>query len=246
MIDLRGKLDVFLITNGRSSFPYALAHLESQEGVEFDLQIVRNLPHLKAYKACQQRGEAPFYLRVDDDMFLHPRAVAYFNHLATDLGKNTIMAYARLWEPWGRDDRGRTIYVIDSVKMYQRSLAAKTGFRVNASGRVDKLFKQDSQKKGFAYEGHKCSVVGIHAACSIEENERYAKLRGEKRELREKNRLHFDNVYRKMPFTEQAKKAGADLVELNRRKSRPQRIASMLPYPWKSDFYQFLKGDDGG
>ena len=80
-------------------------------------------------------------------------------------------------------------------------------------------------------EAHKDSVVGIHAACSIEENERYAKLRGENRNLREKNWLHFDDVYRKMPFTEQAAKAGADLVELNRK--------------MKSGFHKFLKGVDG-
>ena len=94
---------MFLITNGRSSFPYALAHLESQEGVEFDLYVIRDLPHSKAYRACLKEGEAPFYLRVDDDMFLHPHAVAYFNHLATNLGRKTVMAYARLWEFGGWD-----------------------------------------------------------------------------------------------------------------------------------------------
>ena len=232
MIDLRGKLDVFLITNGRSSFQYALAHLEGQEGVEFDLHVVRDLPHSKAYRACLKGGESPFYLRVDDDMFLHPCAVAYFNHLAVGLGRKTVMAYARLWEPWGRKFRGRTIRVIDSVKMYRRSLAAGIGFRADARGRVDNLFKYTALKKGLVCEAHKDSVVGIHAACSIKENERYAKLRGENRSLRKENRLHFDDVYRKMPFTEQAAKAGADLVKLNRK--------------MKSGFHKFLKGVDGG
>ena len=164
---------MFLITNGRSSFPYALAHLESQEGVEFDLYVIRDLPHSKAYRACLKEGEAPFYLRVDDDMFLHPHAVAYFNHLATNLGRKTVMAYARLWEPWGRKFRGRTIQVIDSVKMYCRSLAAGIGFRADARGRVDNLFKYTALKKGLVCDAHKDSVVGIHAACS-----RPCKMRG--------------------------------------------------------------------
>lgn len=232
MIDLRGKLDVFLITNGRSSFPHALARLESQEGVEFDLHVVRSLSHSKAYRACLKGSEAPFYLRVDDDMFLHPCAVAYFNHLITGLDKKTVMAYARLWEPWGRKFRGRTIRVIDSVKMYRRSLAAKIGFRADARGRVDNLFKYTALKKGLVCEAHKDSVVGIHAACSIEENEQYAKLRGENRNLRKENWMHFDDVYSKMPFTEQSIKAGADLVKLNKK--------------MKSGFYKFLKGEDGG
>lgn len=173
MRDLRGLIDVFIVTNGRETFPYALKCLQEQKDVLFDLTVIENKKWINACNKCLNSSPSPFYVRVDDDMFLHNSAIDFFSYLMNkDDNSNNVIVNCKLWEP-GRKR------VISGIKMYNRNLTHKVGFKLDKRGKVDKLFRKKATKLGFSYGGDKNSVVGIHAACSLEENMKYVKLRGE-------------------------------------------------------------------
>ena len=160
------KVEIFVITNGRSTFKYALQSAQNQIG-EFPVHVIRDMKWVDALNKCLDICQSPFYLRVDDDMFIHPLCVKYM----LDKAKKTksIGAYiCRLWEDWSGRSGGY-------IKLYKTKAAKKIRFRANKLGKVDKPFFKDMAKTKYKSVKDK-SLVGLHACGTIEDEKKYRQL----------------------------------------------------------------------
>jgi len=215
-IDLTDYLDICVITNGRGSFKYVVKSLERQKNVKFDMTIFENMTWLDACNACLNYSNLPFYLRLDDDMLLHPLALHFFDYIIKNNDmENAVVCYYKLWEPWNKRLCG-------AVKVYNRELAKTIGFETDNRGKVDKIFKRKAGEKKYIYISNKKNAIGIHAACSFDDNMRYTKLRkGERNrpdfEIRRKEIIYLDKVLKETPLSKQFEMADRNLYELNRK-----------------------------
>ena len=217
-------LDVFVITNGRESYKYVIDSLTVQRDVNFKINIIKNEEWLNACNICLNHSNKKYYLRLDDDMILHPFALKYLDYMIeNDKTKNAIMYYSRLWEPWNNRLCG-------SVKIYNRELSKTIGFKIDSRGKVDKIFKKKALEKGYKYVSDKTSAIAIHAACSFNDNYKYSQMRNEiddpSFKIRNKEIIKLDRVYNKIPLSKQLEMANKDLYELNKKNN--------------SDFYKFI------
>lgn len=217
-VDLTKYLDVFVITNGRESFDYVIKTLENQINVKFNLVIFRDMPWLDACNACLNYSDLPFYIRIDDDMLLHPYTLQFFDYtLKTKEDAAAIIYHYRLWEPWNKRLCG-------GLKVYNRELSKVIGFEVDDRGKVDKIFKKKALKKNYKYVGSNSSAVGIHAACSFDENMKYIKLRDGERnkidfEIRKKELVKLDEVYKNCSLDKQVILANKGLYKENKKRN---------------------------
>lgn len=215
MTDIRDLMDVFVITNGRSSFPFVLDLLQRQQGVRSNsIQVVQDMTWLDACMACLEYSARPYYLRLDDDMLLNPWALAFMvDCLIPQASSNTAAVMAQLWEPWVPRNCG-------AVKIYVREQTKQLGFSVDARGKVDKIFKVGARERGFAMPKD-ASTVAIHAACPAEDNQRYSELREETRtpefRVRAQEIKKLDKVCRKHPLAKQAGWANRSLFKHNKK-----------------------------
>jgi len=173
MKDLRGQLDVFVTTNGRSTFPYVLKSIEEQQGVKFDHHIIKDKPWIDANLSILSSAKSKFFLRVDDDMMLHSLCLSYMGEHLAEVGDNISMKIFKLWEPY-------TNTVCNGIKFYQTIPVRKIGFRINKIGKIDGLFKSDSNAHGYRISSDR-SIMGIHSCSTSEEHISYANMRGENR-----------------------------------------------------------------
>jgi len=215
MVELFNDIDVFLITNGRKSTDYVVKSLKRQKGVEFGYTVIKDKKWLDACNECLNFSNVPYYLRLDDDMILHPRAIHFFiKFIEMKYDPNAVFYCLKLWEPWNNRLCGK-------VKIYNRQLTKQIGFEVDSRGKVDKIFKKKAAEKGFKIVGDKTSAISIHAACSYDDNYNYSNLRKEINDptfaIREKEIQKLDKVLKKTPYEEQLRLADAPLGDLNKK-----------------------------
>lgn len=187
MVALNMDLQVFVITNGRASFEYTMKTLENQS-VSREIIVVRDMKWVDALNYCACNSSADFFLRVDDDMLLHPRAVEFFVYVI-ESNKKKLGAYqCKLWEEWWKKIAG-------SLKIYNSQLMKKMRFRASRLGKVDKTFRKDITKTSYELikDG---SVVGIHMLNSENDQIKYRNLwRDHNAEIGEKEFSQtFDNI----------------------------------------------------
>jgi len=216
-IDLTKFIDVFLITNGRKSFKYVLKSLERQKDVKFSLSIIRDVKWIDACNDCLEHSDLPMYLRLDDDMILHPMALQFFNHFINNgLRDDAVIYCLKLWEPWNNR-------LANKVKVYVRKLTKEIGFETDARGKVDKIFIKNSKKRKYKIVGDKTSSIGIHAACSFDDNYRYSRLRNELNvpafKIRNREIIKLDRVLKNIPYSKQLEMSDKDLAVLNIKKN---------------------------
>lgn len=165
-------VEAFIITNGRSTFEYALKSVEEQSVDLKKITVIRDMKWIDAVNRCVELCESRFFLRVDDDMFLHPRCVEYmYRQTVKNKKVNRIAAYVcKLWEDWQS-------YVAGSIKLYQTARVKEMGgFKANAMGKIDKPFEVAMKKKKFIVVKDNKSVVGVHGMGTWEEQEHYRTL----------------------------------------------------------------------
>jgi len=171
MKNLDGLLDIFLITNGRSTFQYALQSLLDQQDIICNPQIIKDLPWLEANLTIVSRCKSKYFLRVDDDMLLHPKTISFMLKCIKDQDSNIALRGWRLWEPY-------SLKVCKGIKIYNHKLVQMIGFRINELGKIDKPFTEDATKQGFK-QVYTDDVVAIHSCSTFEEHLDYAVKRGE-------------------------------------------------------------------
>lgn len=212
-VDWTNFIDVFLITNGRGSFPYALKSIKRQKGIKFNLYILRNFKWIDACNIVMNYSNLRYAVRVDDDMLLNSHTFLFFNYLINkNKLKNVVMFHIKLCEPWNNR-------LANKVKVYNRKLTQNIGFQTDERGKVDKIFNTKRKNRGYKYSGDKKSFVGIHACCEAEDNSKYTKLFGWKYgrdlEIRKKEIIRLDKLFKKYPYKKQLKMANEYLLKAN-------------------------------
>ena len=170
-IDLRQKLSAFVITNGRSTYDYCVKALEDSQNVCFEYSVIRDKDWLAANQEIVKQCVTPFFVRVDDDMLVHPRCIEYMWHCVKTQHPKVALRQWELWEPYNNRS-------VRSIKVYTHSLVQRVGFRINHLGKIDKPFREDCDKMHYDIESQK-DIIGIHSCSDIEEHVKYAKMRGE-------------------------------------------------------------------
>lgn len=178
-------ITAFIITNGRSSYPYALKALQEQS-VGMPIVTIRDKSWVEANNMALETCSTELMIRVDDDMFLHPRAVEFM--LYTYSGKT--MHRGKLYEPHTRRVAGR-------VKIYDTARSREAGgFRANKLGKIDRTFQRAIGVENIG-SADKDSPIGIHCCPPWEEQREYERLWGYRKSTREQMK-RFD-----MPLDEQ-------------------------------------------
>lgn len=228
-VDLEGFIDILVITNGRESYKYVIDSLKRQKNVSFNFVVFENMSWLNACNVCLKCSNSPYYMRLDDDMILHPYALHYFfNTVINNQSDNIVTYYYKLWESWNNR-------ICGAVKIYNRKLTKNIGFEIDERGKVDKIFKKKAIERGYKYYSDKKNAVAIHAACSYDDNFKYSNLRKETNtkefKIREKEIQYLDSVYRKTPLIKQLEMADIDLTEYNKKNN--------------TKFYKFIEANNG-
>jgi hypothetical protein len=186
-IDLNNIIDVFIITNGRSTFPYCIKSVESQIGVKFNLAIIRDMEWQAAHERILKKCKSKFALRVDDDMLLHPMALRFMYECVKDQNDRIALRGWRLWEPWSNK-------VCKGIKVYNYKAAKKIGFKLDHLGKIDKPFTKNAEKAGYKIK-YTRDVVAIHSCGDFEEHLKYWEMRGEAKDGRKtEKRIWAENL----------------------------------------------------
>ncbi len=160
-------LEMFIITNGRSTFDWVLKSAKAQT-VDIHITVIRDMKWMDALNTCLVASKSKFYFRVDDDVFLHPKAVQYYQYRLQNCSKTWGVYECKLWEDWTHKPAG-------SLKAYNTKIAKKVGFKANRFGKVDKVFSSILPKHGYKRIKDK-SMVGLHACSTIEDQKKYRDL----------------------------------------------------------------------
>lgn len=155
-----------LITNGRGTASFARKWLDAQS-IGLPVITIQDRMWLDANMIMLDTAPTDLVLRVDDDMFLHPRAVEFM--MSNYHG--TVAHVAKLYEHWEKRPGGK-------IKIYNVPLVKRMGgFRIDRQGKIDRPFEKDTRKYGMDISAAcKKSVVGLHACASYEDCLEYEKL----------------------------------------------------------------------
>lgn len=232
LLDIRGFFDIFIITNGRSTFEYCHKAIRNQNEVVVNVHIVKDKPWIEANNYCVKNCISGHFLRVDDDMILHPKALLFITYQFNTIlkvEKRWAMRFWKLWEPW----RGQPV---NGIKLYDKRIVGKLGgFRANKLGKIDGTFREDVERSKFHLSADK-SMFAVHSCSTFEENLRYAKMRGEERGKgfkKKRARLERDiGKYDKSVKEQYEMAIGSHMEDLNRRGGRTTK------------FYRFLEANN--
>lgn len=174
MSNIYNNLQIFVITNERSSFPYVLKGLEQQTIKNLDVKVIKNMKWVDALNKMLDDCSTDFFIRCDDDFFLHPCAIQFiFDTMMAERDK-AVMGCYKLWEDWSRRVSG-------GIKIYNTARVRKLGgFEENHRGSVDGKFSKKIKESKYTETGNKMSAVGIHARATLEEMLLYEKIWNEK------------------------------------------------------------------
>lgn len=230
-------IDICLFTNGSTSFEYALRSVQAQT-VKTNIHIIENLSISEGIKKCLELCQSEYFMKVDDDMFLHPRTIEFFiksiplyekkNHTRKRRNLSICRQGRRhsqkvdmwgscLWEFW----KGG-VGLKHSIKAYRHSTASKHDWRTDARGKVDKVFlKYLNHNNGIGNIDY--SIVAVHALRDVESQKLYRDIwvqNSASDSARELSKLDSDQVkiFRDVPsYDDQYQKLDL-LPALNRRR----------------------------
>jgi len=191
-LDLRNFLEVFVVTNGRSTFKYADRAIRNQKEVTFKYTTISDMKWVDANNKILDLCESTLFLRVDDDMFLHESSVLFmYNQLQKFIRRDSKKRKPPVTYGWYFWD-----FTVQKpwygVKVYVYELAKKIGFRADiklekkifgyAKGKIDFIFFRDAKKK-FGYKSKndgkvkQNDIIGIVGFVNMEEQLEYRKIR---------------------------------------------------------------------
>lgn len=162
---------IFCITNGRSTFEYSSRSVMESADLRDRIVVLSSFKFLDAMTQCVEQCETPYFLKVDDDFILHPKALTYMQNrvLAYPRPQELGIYYFHLWEDW-------TSRVRESIKIYSVEAIRKIGgFRPDHLGKVDRTTLARLEQAGFKIVADP-SVVALHACGSWEEQLEYERL----------------------------------------------------------------------
>lgn len=160
-------VEAFVITNGRETFDYVLRSLKEQS-VPINITVIKDMKWEDALNQCVKLCKSDYFIRIDDDMFLHRLCFQYYSKKITGLSKKCGVYTCRLWEEWSQKP-------IHGLRLYNTNLANKLQFRTSKLGKVDKLYRQRMEDIGF-FEARDKSIVGVHALAGQIDQRKYRDL----------------------------------------------------------------------
>jgi len=191
------NIEAFIITNGRSTYTYCSESIREQT-MELKFRTISNKRWVEALGECFLSCNSDFFLRVDDDFILHPRAVEFMWERMCIL-KNVDklgMFFSHLWEDW-------TEKRVAGIKIYSvKALDAIRGFKVDKFGKVDKVTNEVLEKAGFLLVKD-VSAVGLHSCGAWEEQLEYERLWSELAGFDYKKSTHEEMKNYDKPLEEQ-------------------------------------------
>jgi hypothetical protein len=168
MINLRNKVQLFVITNGRSTYEYVIKSLENQN-VAIDITSIKDMRWVDALNKIFDLCTTPYFIRCDDDFFMHPYSVSFMYDTICKK-EDAVMGEFKLWEDWSKRISG-------GVKIYNTQRTIELGkFKENHRGSVDGNFSQAIKNSKYSTTGSKGSVLAIHARASLDEMLQYEKI----------------------------------------------------------------------
>ncbi len=209
-------MTIFSITNGRSTHSHSLKALQESIGVDCSVVVLRDMKWTEALNCCVEMCKTPLFLRVDDDMIVHPYSVAYMLERSKQ-EKTFGLVYFHLWEDCSRRIR-------QSIKVYSRdALQAIGGFQADPkTGKVDE--KTNGLLKSAGYRiVEDSSVTALHVCGSWEEQEHYEHLWNAASEnpYHKNNRKAVKAYCGTKTLDEQCKMRKGFLEDLNQKRGTP-------------------------
>ena len=163
------SIEAFVTTNGRSTFNFCVNSLLKQT-LPIIYTVIQGKLWREALDDMVVRCRSEYFLRIDDDFVLHPKAIEYMCESFSRLDRKDVAQYScLLWETW-------TYKRVSGVKMYNRAaLKSIGGHQFDEFGKADKKTNQAFIDAGYALVRDE-SVVGLHICGSWNEQLRYEKL----------------------------------------------------------------------
>ena len=155
-------LEVFLFSNGSACSEYCKRAIRDQR-LSCKVTVVNKTPLTKAMKYCTKNATCKYFAKLDDDMFLHPAALAFYDYVLRK--RRTLAMYGcRLWDI-------RTSRSVQSFKAYHTKIAGKIGFKADKHSRIDRVFLSEMRVRRLGHYIDDWSIVGVHAHRSLEDQE---------------------------------------------------------------------------
>jgi hypothetical protein len=119
-VDLTGAVTVFVPTIGAPTFPRCLAHLRAQDCL-FRLEVIADVtPLAAALQRMLDTCATPYFVQVDEDMLLSPRAIRTLHEWIRDAAPTVALCVGELWdEHLGRPIEGVKIARLAIVRRYR-------------------------------------------------------------------------------------------------------------------------------
>jgi hypothetical protein len=165
-------LEVFVLTNESDTLPICLNFLLNQN-INFKYQIVKNMNIVDAMHYCLNQATKKYFVKLDDDMILHPNALEYINYCLYkhEYGimhrqKKEIGLYTcNLWEFWANR-------IVKCIKAYNVDIAKQVGFEKDERGKIDKNYIK-SLKNRKIYNIYDKSIIALHTLRDYEIQKKY-------------------------------------------------------------------------
>ena len=156
-------LTIYSLTNGRSTHEYSVRSLDA------DYILIKNKDFTVALTECIDTCKTKFFLVLDDDMFLHPKALKYITDVITKATKSAGVFFWYLWEDYTQTIR-------QSVHVY-RTEAIKSigGFTFDSYSKTCVATLKALTDSNWNIHEDK-SVIAIHARGTLEETIKYNDL----------------------------------------------------------------------
>lgn len=160
-------LTAYIFTGGRSTFQWAYKSFEEQT-VSLPIHVYENMPLIDAMNDVLEKCPTRYFVKIDDDFFMHPRAIEYMSwcvlHAPEQKKKQTGLWEWRLFEHWSSS-------LIWSFKVYDsKRVRSLGGFSAAAQGRIDWRYEKAMEKAKLKREKD-YSVISIHAATPDKEDQ---------------------------------------------------------------------------
>jgi len=162
---MRAPFRVYVISHERSTLPFCLKALESQSrSVASCLYL--NVESADATNDMVKNCDCKFFLRLDDDMFLHPAALEYLHSVCAELDTEAMVAF-RL-----HDTVFNTAKWCGTVKLYNTEVCRNYIFEDPGDWSLDLRFMHYLEKNNREWV-QRDSVLGVHGNVPSRERATY-------------------------------------------------------------------------
>jgi hypothetical protein len=159
------SFQVYVISHERSTLPFCLKALEEQT-LSVPSCVYLNVESADATNDIVKNCDCNYFLRLDDDMFLHPAALEYLQYKCSELATEAMVAF-RLY-----DTVFQTAKWCGTVKLYNTEACRNYVFEDPGDWSLDIRFMRYLEKNNMPWV--QCdSVLGVHANIPRKEREGY-------------------------------------------------------------------------